>query len=338
MDTVTKMNGRTLSEFKNSYVLACLVEETFSKYGELTDEEKKNLCEKIDKLFSELFKIPRGVFVFEEKEYTTNPKKIYIGKLDDIRTGAELMFRYLFQKRQQFQRLCVVSKKALDFGDEFPLLEDSYAVKPISKEPQYTPMSKGFSNYLTNYSKIDALSFAFEGIGCMVSLTDSHRVASGMALGDGLSLAWSMHKIKRYQEKISREVEKGLTDMDKISEKFEKYMKAVADNQEEYLFLKYLEDVLEGMDDSIDQKQVLLCFNENVWSNLNENQRKQAVQLCNELISNVLKCNVIKNVEFEYGRNSYDFSESENVYVGDINKEKPSTILQRLVYEYSFCI
>ena len=337
MDAVTKMNGRTLSEFKNSYVLAYLVEETFAKFNTLTNDEKISLCEKTDKLFSELFNIPRGKFVFEDKEYSTNTIELYIGKIDNIRTGAEFLFRYLFQKRQQFQRICVKNKMPLDFEDDFVLLSESYDVKPISKEPQYIPFSKGLNDYLTNYNKIDALSFAFEGIDALINMTDAKRLSSNMRLGDNLSLIWSVYKIRKYENKITREMSRDLMDIGQINKKFEKYMRSVAAIKEEELFLKYLEDILDGLGDQEDKKQVLLCFHENVWGNLTEFQRRQAVSICNELISEILKCNVVKNVKFTYGDNSYDFYRSEDVYVGDINTDNPLTILQRLVYEYSFC-
>ena len=337
MDTVTKINGRTLSEFKNSYVLAYLVEDTFAKFNTLTDEEKRNLCDKTDKLFCDLFNIPRGKFVFEDREYSTSTRDLYIGKLDNIKTGAEFLFRYLFQKRQQFQRICVENKTPLDFEDDFVLLVESYGVKPISKEPQYIPFSKGLSDYLTNYNKIDALSFAFEGIDALINMVDTSRLSSNMRLGDNLSLIWSVYKIRKYENKITKEMSKDLMDVGQITKKFEKYMKSIAAIKEEELFLKYLEDILDGIGEEEDKKQVLLCFHENVWENLTPFQRSQAVNICNELISNILKCNVVKNVKFTYGDNSYDFCGSEDVYVGDLNKDNPSTILQRLVYEYSFC-
>lgn len=337
MDTVTKMNGRTLSEFKNSYVLAYLVEDTFAKFNTMTKEEKITLCDKTDKLFSELFNIPRGKFVFEDKEYSRSTSELYIGKLDNIKTGAEFFFRYLFQKRQQFQRICIKNKMPLDFEDDFSLLAESYDVKPISKEPQYIPFSKGLSDYLTNYNKIDALSFAFEGIDALINMTDAARLSSNMRLGDNLSLIWSVYKIRKYENKITREMSKGLIDMGQITKKFEKYMTTIAEIKEEELFLKYLEDILDGVDGEIDRKQVLLCFHDNVWENLNEVQRKQAINICNDVISSILQCNATKNVKFEYGLNSYDFAKSGDVYVGNVNQDKPSTLLQRLVYEYSFC-
>lgn len=336
METITNMNGRTLSKFNSSYALTFLVEDTFAKFSSLTNQEKINLCDRTDKLFSELFNIPRGEFIFEDREFSVNSKEIYIGKLSNIKTGAEFLFRYLFQKRQQFQRICIENKTPLDFGEDFVLLYESYNIKPISKEPQYIPFSKGLNNYLTNYNKIDALSFAFEGIDALIDMTDSKRLSSNMRLGDNLSLIWSVYKIRKYENKITKEINNDLLDYGKIDKKFKKYMKSVAEIKEEELFLKYLEDVLDGIGESEDIKQVFLCFHENVWENLTQFQKKQAVSICNELISNILKCNKTKNVKFNYGNNSYDFSFSSDVYIGDIIKDKPSSILQKLIYEYSF--
>ena len=117
---------------------------------------------------------------------------------------------------------------------------------------------------------------------------------------------------------------------------FKKYLDMVDSTKNEKIFLKTIENVLDSWEESIDKEEVLLCFHENVWSNLSSFQRRQAINICNEFISEILRCDKLKNVKYCYGKNSYDFEIEQNVYVGDIIKDKPHEILQRLIYEYSF--
>lgn len=336
MDIQTSMNGKNMDNFKNSYTLMCLVEETLSMFSKMNVDEKKNLCERIDKLFSELFSVERGEIVYEDKEYTLDTEKVYLGQLNKINSGMELLFRYIFQKRQQFQRICIKNNNQRDYQADFNLLKDSYSLKPVSKEKCYIPYSQGLTNYLGNFNKIDALVFSFVSKEVLLSMIDKKRVFSDMSLKDSFSLIFSVYKIQKFEQKVIGILSLAVSNSSQIKYMFKKYLDMVDSTKNEKIFLKTMESVLDSWEDSIDKEEVLLCFHENVWANLSSFQRRQAINICNEFIAEILGCDKLKNVKYSYGKNSYDFEIEQNVYVGDIIKDKPHEILQRLIYEYSF--
>ena len=55
VDSVMTMNGRSIEEVKNSYVLRCTLEEALATFNSLNEEQRVYFCERFDKLFSELF-------------------------------------------------------------------------------------------------------------------------------------------------------------------------------------------------------------------------------------------------------------------------------------------
>ena len=336
MSMESSINGRKMNDFSKSYTLMCLIEEVMSTFSSLKLEDKKGLCDRIDKLFSELFSVERGELVYEDKEYTLDSSKIYIGKLEKITSGFELLFRYLFQKRQQFQRICLKENDCKDYDKEFEMLKNSYNLKPISKEKNYIPYSSGLSNYLGNYNKIDALVFALGSKDVILSMIDKRRVFSNMNLIDSFALIFSVYRIQKFHQKIVKILSVATLDSVKLNVMFRKYLNMVDSTKNEKMFLKTIETVLDSWEEDVSKEEVLLCFHENVWSNLTDFQKKQAVNICNEVIAGILKFNKVKNVKYEYGKNSYDFAKTDDIYVGDITKDKPHEILHKIIYEYSF--
>jgi len=327
-----KINGKDVEYFGTSYTLRYLYESTLSNFNKLSIEEKKNLCYKFDEEFSERFEMPRAEIRFEDKEYSLERNVIYFGKIEKVNSGLEFMFRYFFNKRQQFQKECVFCNDGSSFGDEFLLIKDGYTRTPITKKSKYVPYSKGLKNYLCNYIKVDALIFAFDQCDTIIKLSDVKRAVQNMGFVDMYKLIKTVKSMDLTKKEITSASEKIAMD-DKFSSRGLKVYKR---SIEEEKFLTYLHDVIEGKISDVDSRIVFLFFHKNIWNSLDIDRKKLVVSTVNERIVEMLGCKKIKEVEYSKGDNSYQFGDSDKVYVGDINKESGEAILQRLVYEYSF--
>ena len=122
---------------------------------------------------------------------------------------------------------------------------------------------------------------------------------------------------------------------DKVLKKYENFYGKL---NSEYDFLELLTDKMLLKEDveEDDKRYVLFCFNERVWNNLNIIHRILAVKICNELICGLLECKDEKVVGAGTEKNSYEFGDSYSIHIGNIMKEKPHIILQKIVYEYAF--
>ena len=327
-----KINGKDVGDFIQSYSLRYLFESTLSDFYKLSDEEKKKLCIKFDEEFSERFLMPRANFIFEEKEYDLDICDIYFGNINKINSGFEFMFRYFFGKRQQFQKLCVRNNDAYSFGSDFALIKEGYTEMPISKSSKYIPYSKGLKNYLFNFIKLDAMVFAFDQCDTVIDCCDVSRVASNMSFIDVLKLSRSIRSVDKMKKKIEREVLNISMNPEYSRIGYKIYLSC--GNEEK--FLNYLYDVIEGKKIDGDYRIVFLFFHKNIWDSLDLEKKKLVVSIANERIAEMFGCEKIKEVEYSLGDNSYQFGDEDKVYVGDIRIETGESVLQKLVYEYSF--
>jgi len=327
MTDTKKINGKKLDDFKESYVLRSMFESIVANFYKMDESAIKSACENLDNLFSDLFGLPRASVVFDDKEHILDTKHIYMGKIKNIHSGLELIGRYFFEKRQQYQRICVKSDNQGDFDvDEFNKLKNVFGTTPITKKANYIPYSYGMKKYLTNYNKMDAVEFMMDYMTSSLSMMNFTRIGSSMKFIDSIKLSNNINRMYKSITKIRHNLHRAKDDVD-----------AELLKREEELFLRYVEMILDGnsIENSKQKMPVLLCFHQNVWENLSDFQKRQVLEICNELISEMLKCE-LKEIRYTYGDNSCDFVNSEYLYVGDVNKDSPISMLQRIVYEYCF--
>lgn len=329
-----KINGKDVSDFMDSYTLRWILEYAVSNFYKLEDKEKKNLCINLDKEFSEKFDMPTANFVFESNELVLDAKNIYFGKMSDVNSGIELIARYLFEKRQQFQRICIIENDFKDYSEnDFVRIRMPYRSSAVSKTVSYKPYSSGLKKYVMNYNKVDALIFMQQNMIHCLEAIDYTRVASSMSFIDSLKTSASIMRMQRQMDKIFSKFDSNI--LDGVLDNMEMYIL----KSSERVFLLSLEVMLQEkkVEEGKDKRMVFFCFHENVWDNLDRTRREQAVDMCNELLGQIIDYDYVKNVSFDYGKNSYDFTDSENVYVGDVEKELPRSMLQKMIYEYIFC-
>ena len=144
IDRGSLMNGKNINDLKGSYVFTYLFESTISDFYNLDNEGKKRLAERYDKEFSEFFNMPKANIKFEEKEIYDDSKTIYLGRLEDMESGFEFMFRYFFAKRQQYQKICVDQNDQKDFQEEdFLCIKQAFEKSPITGRGTYKSYESG---------------------------------------------------------------------------------------------------------------------------------------------------------------------------------------------------
>ena len=323
MDDIKTIKGKSLKDFKDSYTLRYFIESTVTEFWALDNEGKKRQIKALDKDFSEKFNMPTANIIFKSNEHTLETDNIYLGELNDINTGLEFILRYLFEKRQQYQRLCVVKDNNGSFSEkDFKQLKSTFELAPISKKSQYIPYSKGLKKYLSNYNKVDAVEFMVQEFVVCLEMMDIRRIAKSLNIMQTLKLSANINVIQRKVDKLEKSIDK------KIADKILK--------DKERLFMEYLGESLDAIanGDCVDKKTVFLCFHENIWENLNSFEKRRAVEITNELICEILKCKK-KEIRYNYDLNSYDFRRNQYLSVGGI-ESSASSILQKIIYEYSF--
>ena len=91
------INGKTIYDYKDSFVLKCKISEIIQNFNQLNDDEKKFFLNDFDKLMSELFLMPTANFIYENNEHTSDVENIYFGSLKELNGGIDLIARYLFE-------------------------------------------------------------------------------------------------------------------------------------------------------------------------------------------------------------------------------------------------
>ena len=179
---VNKINGKSLDDFRESFAVKCLIEKAISEFYKLDEDGKKDLVFKLDNIFSELFSMPEANIVFEEKEMNKDSSTIYMGNVSKFSSGLELMFRYFFAKRQQYQVICIEEDDKKDFSEEeFASIQNSYSDAPLTGKAFYRPYSTGLESYLLNYNKVDAILFSSEQSSVILEMIDVKRICNNLS-------------------------------------------------------------------------------------------------------------------------------------------------------------
>lgn len=336
MGCVSFINGVDFKDFELSYTLTVLLERLFKDYYKLNKEEKLELFNQFDKEISDKLKMPRANILWEKKEFTLDTDNLYFGKLSDIKSGYEFISRYFFEKRQQYQRLCVVNQDRKSLTDrEFEGIKNTYDLLPLTKKNSYIPYNKGLAKYLSNYSKMDAIMFMFDASVACLGMVDQERILMSMSKSERDKFIVSLDRC----EEFSRNLYEILNSFEK-NDNLQYYLLNYYDNfkllklKERYFISQLASSIV--LDDSRSNKNAFLCFHENVWEHLNEDEKKVCIEVVNELIADVLECSYVKNICYSNGLNSYNFVNGKNFYLGDITNYSAREILCKLVYEYSF--
>ncbi len=334
MDFLT-INGKSIADYKQSYTLIYMIENIMATFNKISDDEKKMLLNKLDFEISEKFEMSQANFVYKNNENVLDAKNIYIGPIEDFNSGLELITRYFFEKRQQYQRICVLNDDKGSFDEEdFLLIKESFDVLPLSKEKRYIPYSRGYSEYLQNGNKIDALSFMWEQLETCLDMIDSRRIAQSISFFETLRILFSVNKIQKEQARFNETLKRAIMSKDYGKKVSSNYLKFEEKRNNELFIIETLIDSLYGKLE--DKSFVIYCFNESVWDNFNYHQKVKAVNICNEFIKETLGCSCLKKVSFKEGKNSYDFANNDCISLGDINYCDSVEILNKFIYEYSF--
>lgn len=337
IDRGSLMNGKNINDLKGSYVFTYLFESTISDFYNLDNEGKKRLAERYDKEFSEFFNMPRANIKFEEKEIYDDSKTIYLGRLEDMESGFEFMFRYFFAKRQQYQKICVDQNDQKDFQEEdFLCIKQAFEKSPITGRGTYKSYESGLVGYLLNYNKVDAILYAYEELAHILGVIDTDRTYKNTSFIGQYKALRSLNSLKKTEDKMMRFMSRLLTDEKYRNRLINRYQKNYAFICDEYDFLDGIVNKMISTDANDDKRFALLCMNEKVWKNLDALQRMIAVATCNEFIEEVLRCDKSTCVGFVKGKNNFEFKDSECIFVGDPMKESPYDILRTLIYAQSF--
>ena len=325
MTSQKKINGKNIEDYKDSYTLKYLLESTFSEFYKMDFNQRLELYKRLDKEVSEKFLMPRANLICCSNEYTLDVENIFWGDFEKVGSPLEFICRYFFEKRQQYQRICVANDHHGSFSEEeFNYIKHMFEPYPVSKRQPYVPYSKGLKEYLTNYNKVDALIFAIDQCSACIDIIDFKRVAASVSFIEIMKLSSSMKRLKKNIDKICDSID-------------DSSFMGVILRENEYLFLENLKYFIENSKLEIEEKfPVLLCFHENVWNNLDEKQKKRAVIMCNDLLSEIMYSIYPKNISFKDGRNSYEFADSNEIYVGNVMCGLPSSVLRKIVYDYAY--
>lgn len=339
MVVVNKINGKDVGDIKESYTFRYLFESTLSDFYKLDNNTKKDLYDRFDKEFSELFKMPRAKGIFEENEFNYELDTIYMGDIEDIHSGLEFAFRYFFGKRQQYQKLCIANCDKGDFLEEdFEYIKESMMKSVITKKSIYRPYNKGLETYLLNYNKVDALMFSFKQIEEILEMIDIKRVSKNLGFIDEIKLVLSLNQMDRKSKKIFETIDR-LTNDEKYQKKVQrrqsKHYQAFNEESDFVDKLSY-KLILDREGVISDKRYVFLCFEKSVWENLSVNQKMMAIEACNDFLFESLNCKFHKKVTYNKLKETSLFSNSDCIYVGDLRRDDPYIILKRLVQAYSF--
>lgn len=326
------INNVNLNDYKDSYTLRCVIESVFSEFYRSDIEGKKVLLERLDKELSQKLKMYEANFIFEDNENTLDCVNIYFGSLSKIKSPFELLGRYFFEKRQQYQRICIQNNDKGSFSEEdFSNLKCAYDKLPVSRREMYIPYSKGLEEYLLNYNKLDAILYMLDNVLVVSKIVDVQKLFNNVGYNYSKKIAGALNKFKKDSAVI-------INTMEKIGDFSQLLERKTVDFRLKFVFEHF---VLSNMISQIFEMKsepnvsVLLIFNENVWSHINADYRKQFVEMCNEYIAYTMGVDS-KTVSFDKGANSYNFVKNDVVHVGNVEEISPYMILVKLVYEYGF--
>lgn len=332
---ISNINNIDLKDYKDSYTLKCIIEAINCEFYKEKGYTKAVLLKRLDKEISEKLKMPEAIFLFEDNEHTLDDKHIYFGKLSNIKSPSELLGRYFFEKRQQYQRMCINNNDRGSFSEEeYCDLKMAYDVLPISKGNMYIPYNKGLDKYLLNYNKVDAILYMMKNLVVSYEIIDMGGVLKNLSYTERNKLIKSCDDISKENARIVKTIEKI-----KYNKKYSNLlMNKIYDFQinkykENYMLVEMMMSLL--FTENSENEEVLLFFHDRVWENLDERKRMLCVECCNEYIAAIMGVDV-KDVLFDKGSNSYNFVDNSSVHVGELNDASPHLIILKLVYEYGF--
>lgn len=335
MEYSRTINDKTLDDYRDSFTLRNMIANIIETFYDLDEEGKKNFLNRFDNLLSEYFAMPKANFIYENNEHVLDTDNIYIGKIDDLKSGLDLIGRYLFEKRQQYQRLCIKNKDQGSFNkSDFINIKSVYEETTLSRKTQYIPYSKGFDKYILNHNKVDALLFMLEQLTAVINMVEFKPIYENVGLYRSKKIIDSINAHKKFAGKFQKTMAKMIDSGKYIDQIYYKDKSFKELKQKEFLLLMSVVSVL--MMDNSENIKVFLCFHENVWRKLNEDSRKSATEIANETICSLVGCEALKSVEYNKGKNSYQLVSNESVHVGNIMESSARDTLAKLIYEYTF--
>ncbi len=295
------------------------------------EDEIRVLLEELDEIVSESTGMPRANFVFETNEEYKGYKDIFIGEKKRFTSGYDVLFRYFYFKREQYQSLCVSRNDKGCYSDEdFERLKFNFLVSPISDFPASIPFKKGYGYYFFNPRKSDAFCYANEQLVELFKRMDFNYFIKGYSFLDKIVFIGVFKKFVYDLKRISRKIMKARECsrmVDFVNGYF--FMASELINNEQ----KCLEDYCEKIENSkgIDEQSIsIMAFYIPIWNNLSKKHREITIKnICDVLVAffgfEEMKLDFGKDEEF-----NFNVVNDNTIYFGDVSNKDFMEIETRL--------
>lgn len=313
------------------------------KYASLTDEEKRVLIENFDEAFSETFEMPEADFNLDFNSMNASVKEMFPYLKE--RLGFNVLFAYLFNKREQYQKVCAEEDNTVHYKqNELYYFKDVYNDAPFSGEKIIVERKYGLNIYLANYSKVDAFCYASSLIThCINEFRDKFSREDVEHLRREKNIK-EMLKVSTYSNDTLALLDRSEALEDRIdlvsgSGIVNEYYNKIAGSKLEKMIREKeaLASLLNSLNSSQDLgKGILVYFEEDIWKNLDENSRKKVIERFSSFMSDFLDMGYEFDVCYEK-MDPKDFKFGEGViYSDDFMNKRGKTIMNILLYEMAF--
>jgi len=330
-----------LKEFKGREVNTSMLKIYYNtivslSFLKLDTQLKKNTLINLDEYISEQCEMPQANFIYEENYDNEVKDDLYIGDIDKYTSGFDLLSRYFFLKRLQFQMNCISNGELENYRDStFYLVGISYKYTPLTNERLYFPYSEGKKKYLCNYNVFEAYMYACEEMGFVFDSIDYDYVYLGCSAFEKFKFLASFQLAIDSNKKMLNKLTRQMASKNEY-EKFMNVIKMLNKREtDEKKYLELLKDTFDkkSFDDKLGKMLLFSCFDERVWKTITPANRVYAVKKLNELLQKMFEINdrVLyfdnkRLIEVEAGKAS----------IGNIGENNPKDIFNSLIYTYTY--
>ncbi len=318
--------------FKDSlslqYLLSSFVDINFVN---LNAEQRKELLVKLDELISSLCDIPVGNFIYNNGR-NDNINDLFVGNLNFRLDGTLLLFDYLFQKRQQYQKICVADNNPGCYNSQdFNIMKRMYNKSPFSKDTFYISCNPNNIAYYFNYNNIEAHRYALDQMLAIVNTLDFRRIFSSYKVNeiafqtehikgvlgnklDILSKVDSIAQKKKFPMIFGYKLEGKVSKMNAETNALAEVMKCINRNE------------------SVENNDIIyVCFTESIWDSLSPDMRYKAMSVVNDNISQKFGVTPIKLLD-----NSAPGFNEFGIYVDNLETVDGNLALDMLCLAYAY--
>lgn len=325
-----------LDLYSNKSILAYYFKKfTSVDYAFYTNEQRMNLLANLDKSLSEELEMPLADFNLDFNSMNNSVKEMFPYAKETYGIGTLLL--YLFNKREQYQRICVESNDTSYYDEkDLKTFELTYNhVGPFSGEKCFIDRKYGLNLYLLNTAKADAFMYSnYIILDLYHQYYDKEEVKNSNR--DNAS-------ILKYILQTYSIIERALNLSDRIDfvEENEFTMQAaVAILEKKYLQIDKENDVLANLkcylvSNKEASNEILMFFDESIWKNLDGEDKQKAVKGFCDVLSKLLTIDDLNVCYDKFSVENFDF-DSNDIYADDYMSKKGYTIMQILLYQACF--